>query len=117
MENLTTNKKIGLGCAIALVISGFLPYITIGPITASLMDVAGTSDGSLYLFPLLGIVAAILTFKDKVKVARILFLVSLLLWLLITFSGVLGLEIFKVAGIGLYLLISSSVVGIIFSKE
>jgi|ETNmetMinimDraft_12_1059888.scaffolds.fasta_scaffold291412_1 hypothetical protein len=118
MENLSTNKKIGLGCAIALVISFFLPYISVGAMSASLMDAAELT-AKVWIWPLCGAAAAFLTFKDNVGMARIAFIVSLGFWIYYNFLSEFapGMDILEVAGIGCYLLIASSIGGIVFSKE
>ena len=118
MENLTTNKKIGLACAIGLLVSFFLPYISMMGISVSLMD-ASELQALLWLYPICGAAAAFLTFKGSVGMARIAFIVALGLWIYQNFLGEsgAGTDIFSVAGIGCYLLIASSVAGVIFSKE
>ena len=118
MENLTMNKKIGLACAIVLIISFFLPFISMGSMTVSLMD-AAEATASVWIFPLCGAAAAFLTFKDNVGMARIAFIVSLGFWVYYNFMAEhsVGMDVFEAAGIGLYLLVASSVAGIVFSKE
>jgi len=118
MENLTTNKKIGLACAIGLVISFFLPYISMMGISVSLMDAAEAS-AMVWIWPLCGAAAAFLTFKGSIGMARIAFIAALGFWIYYNFLAEMapGMDILKVAGIGCYLLIASSVAGVIFSKE
>tara|TARA_B110000196_G_C20747746_1_gene476134 strand:- start:68 stop:424 length:357 start_codon:yes stop_codon:yes gene_type:complete len=118
MENLTTNKKIGLACAIALIISFFLPYISEGMMTISLMDMAELT-AKVWIWPLCGAAAAFLTFKDNVGMARIAFIVSLGFWVYFNFLAEFspGMDIFSVAGIGCYLLVASSAIGAVFSKN
>ena len=118
MENLSTNKKIGLACGIGLLISFFLPYASFGPISVSLMDVSEVS-ALVWLFPICGAAAAFLTFKDNVSMARIAFLIALGYFVYVTFleTGGAGMDFFSVAGIGGFLLIASTIAGVIFSKE
>ena len=118
MENLTTNKKIGLACAIVLIISFFLPYVSAGSMSFSLMDAAELT-AKVWIWPLCGAAAAFLTFKDNVGMARIAFIVSLGFWVYYNFMAEhsVGMDVFEAAGIGLYLLVASSVAGIVFSKE
>tara|TARA_B110000196_G_C21006955_1_gene595879 strand:- start:422 stop:778 length:357 start_codon:yes stop_codon:yes gene_type:complete len=118
MENLTTNKKIGLACGIGLLISFFLPFFSVMGMSASLMD-AAEATAIVWIFPLCGVAAAFLTFKDKVGMARIAFLISLGLMIYRVFleEGSPGMDITEVAGIGFYLLIVTSAAGAIFSKE
>ena len=122
MENLTTNKKIGLACAIGLLISFFLPFFSITIMghteSASLMDGAEHS-ALVWIFPLCGAAAAFLTFKDNVGMARIAFIVALgvMMYKIFLEEGSPGMDITEIAGIGFYLLIASSIGGIVFSKE
>jgi hypothetical protein len=118
MESFTTNKKIGLACGIGLIISFFLPYVDAMGISMSLMD-AAEMKADVWVFPLCGAAAAFLTFTDKVGMARIAFIVPLAFWVYGTFidESAGGMDTFDFAGIGMYLLIASSVVGIVFSKE
>ena len=118
MESFTTNKKIGLACGIGLIISFFLPYVDAMGFSMSLMDAAEIT-ANVWIFPLCGAAAAFLTFTDKVGMARIAFIVSLAFWVYYNFitEYSAGMDVFDAAGIGMYLLIVSSAVGIVFSKE
>ena len=118
MENLTMNKKIGLACGIVLIISFFLPFISVMGMSVSLMD-AAEATASVWIFPLCGAAAAFLTFKGKVGMARIAFIVALGMMIYRVFlqDGAPGMDITEMAGIGFYLLIASSIGGIVFSKE
>ena len=84
MENLTTNKKISLACAIGLVISFFLPYLSSNFGGGSLMDAAELT-AKVWIWPLCGAAAAFLTFKDNFGMARIAFIVSLGFWIYYSF--------------------------------
>ena len=118
MENLTTNKKIGLACAIGLVISFFLPYVSLGPLSFSLFDAAALT-AVVWIWPVCGAAAAFLTFKGSVGMARIAFIVSLGFFVYYNFlqEASPGMDFFGGAGIGGYLLVASSIAGMIFSKE
>ena len=118
MENLSTNKKIGLACGIGLLISFFLPYVSVMGLSISLMDATET-EALLWIFPLCGAAAAFFTFKDNVSMARIAFLIALGYFVYGTFlkSGGAGMDFFSVAGIGGYLLVASAIAGVVFSKE
>jgi len=90
-----------------------------GPlVSVSLMDVAAMT-AMVWIFPLCGAAAAFLTFKNKAVMARIAFIIALVVMIYRMFllpEGP-GMEIFDVAGIGFYLLMVTSIVGAIFSKE
>ena len=118
MENLSTNKKIGLACGVALLISFFLPYVSAMGFSFSLMD--GTKlNALLWIFPICGAGAAYLTFKDTVGMARISFLIALGYWVYLNFLADMGagMDFFSAAGIGGYLLVASTIAGVVFSKE
>ena len=125
---MTTNKKISLGAAGAMVLSVFLPYANFGPVSASLFDaiqVDPVSEATLIL--LLSIGALVTAFLDKAKISRIcsgVVLASLLYGLYqmneaATVASKLGVDvsIFDVIGFGLYVTLIASIVGVIFSKD
>jgi len=89
-----------------------------GPMSFSLMDAAELT-AKVWIWPLCGATAAFLTFKDNVGMARIAFIVALGMMIYRVFlqDGAPGMDITEVAGIGFYLLMASSIGGIVFSKN
>ena len=124
------NKKISLAVAGAMLISLFLPFVKLGPAGVSLFD-ALTTDGAqsaeLIGITVLVVAFAVLTFMQKHLFARICSGVILLACLYGAYKmadygsamgGQLGADVnmFSILGIGAYLLLLSSVAGVIFSK-
>ena len=124
------NKKISLAVAGAMLISLFLPFAKFGPVGISLFD-ALTTDGAqsaeLIGITVLVVAFAVLTFMQKHLFARICSGVILLACLYGAYKmadygsamgGQLGEDVnmFSILGIGAYLLLLSSVAGVIFSK-
>jgi len=123
------NKKISLAVAGAMLISLFLPFAKFGPVGISLFD-ALTTDGAqsaeLIGITVLVVAFAVLTFMQKHLFARICSGVILLACLYGAYKmadaqsamGQLGADVnmFSILGIGAYLLLLSSVAGVIFSK-
>lgn len=120
---MTTNKKISLGAAGAMVLSVFLPYANFGPVSASLFDaiqVDPVSEPTLIL--LLSIGALVTAFLDKAKISRIcsgVVLVSMLyvVYKMTQLPGGGDVSIFDFIGFGFYVTIIASIVGVIYSKE
>lgn len=124
---MTKNNKISLAVAGAMLISLFLPFVKMGVISLSLFD-ALTSGGSgeLIAVNILVIAFAVLTFMKKHLIARICSGIILAACLYGAFKmaeaqsglGSLGgdVNLFSILGIGAYLLLLSSVAGVIFSK-
>tara|TARA_B100002052_G_scaffold243242_1_gene228282 strand:- start:333 stop:719 length:387 start_codon:yes stop_codon:yes gene_type:complete len=123
------NKKISLAVAGAMLISLFLPFAKFGPVGISLFD-ALTTDGAqsaeLIGITVLVVAFAVLTFMQKHLFARICSGVILLACLYGAYKmadaqsamGQFGADVnmFSILGIGAYLLLLSSVAGVIFSK-
>ena len=123
------NKKISLAIAGAMLISLFLPFAKFGPVGISLFD-ALTTDGAqsaeLIGITVLVVAFAVLTFMQKHLFARICSGVILLACLYGAYKmadaqsamGQFGADVnmFSILGIGAYLLLLSSVAGVIFSK-
>jgi len=125
------NKKISLGVAGAMLISLFLPFAKLGPMGLSLFDALTTDVMQSYKAELIGITVlvvafAVLTFMQKHLFARICSGVILLACLYGAYKmadaqsamGQFGADVnmFSILGIGAYLLLLSSVAGVIFSK-
>ena len=124
------NKKISLAIAGAMLISLFLPFAKLGPMGVSLFD-ALTTDGGMQSTELIGVTVlvvafAVLTFMEKHLFARICSGIILLACLYGAYKmadagsamGELGADVnmFSILGIGAYLLLLSSIAGVIFSK-
>ena len=127
---MMNNRKISLAIAGAMLISLLLPFVKFGPIGVSIFDAitGGADSAELIGISVLVVAFAVLTFKEKHLYARICSGVILLACLygankmaeaqsLLSQSG-LGEDInmFSLLGIGAYLLLLSSVAGVIFSK-
>jgi hypothetical protein len=127
---MTQNKKIQYGVAAAMLLSMFLPFFDLtipllGSYSPSIFD--GLTDSTLsfsdsYIYTLLIAGFAISTYLEKSIIARICSGLLLLCCLYTfynvgeTFSGTeIGITDFF--GIGAYLLMASSVAGIIYSKK
>ena len=126
--DMSKNKKIALGAAIALILATFLPLISIPMLgSVSLLD-ALTEGGSVegWLIPISALAAAYFVWSDNQKFAKIAFAVPYILFLYNMVANSDGLqmigadgigEIFKVAGIAFYLYLVAPGVGIFFSKD
>ena len=124
---MNKNKKISLGIAGAMIISIFLPFVKLGPIGMSLLD-AVQLNASVELVALLVLIIAfgVLTYMDKHLFAKICSGLVLLALLYGAFKMAdagstasqygADINVFSILGIGAYLLLLSSVAGIIFSK-
>ena len=126
---MTTNKKITLGASAAMVLSVFLPYVTMGTKSASLFDAIQNdpvSEATLIL--LLSIGALVTAFLDKAKISRICSGVVLasLLYGLYKMNEVASMaskmpgvdvSIFDVIGFGLFITLIASILGVVFSKD
>ena len=122
------NKKISLAIAGAMLISLFLPFAKLGPIGVSIFDAitGGGQSAELIGITVLVVAFAVLTFMQKHLFARICSGVILLACLYGAYKmadaqsamGQLGADVnmFSILGIGAYLLLLSSVAGVIFSK-
>jgi len=119
---MNNNKKIRLGIAVAMIISLFMPFVKLGPLSMSLIDVISQKATlELVLITLLVILFGVLTFMDKYLVARICSGIVLLACLYAAFSiadkqSGSNINFFSFLGIGSYLLLLSSIAGVIFSK-
>lgn len=117
---LNKNKKIRLGIAVAMIISLFLPFLKLGALSMSLIDgISQNATLELLLLILMVIVFGVLTFMDKYLGARICSGLVLSVCLYAAFKmASLGIDfnIFSLLGIGAYLLLLSSIAGVIFSK-
>lgn len=101
MENLSMNKKIGLGAGLLMLISCFLAFVGAGEgdnaVSYSMWDMASGSgdlkDSKLvspvhYLYLVLAAGALFFTWTDNFKFARIAFGAVLVLFLIQYFTGV-----------------------------
>ena len=124
---MTKNKKISLGIAAAMVLSIFLPFVKLGILSMSLLDAVQIGESpELILLLILIITFGVLTYMDKHLFARICSVIILLALLYGAYnmadaqSGLSQLDvdinIFKFLGLGAYLLLISSVLGVVFSK-
>jgi len=126
-SSLTKNKIVSLGIAAAMVLSIFLPFFKIGKLNLFLLDIlkAGESPESILLLILI-IAFGVLTFMDKHLFARICSVIILLVLLYGAYNMAddqsilsqfdVDINIFKFLGLGAYLLLISSVLGVVFSK-
>ena len=122
------NKKSSLAIAGAMLISLFLPFAKLGPIGVSIFDAitGGGQSAELIGITVLVVAFAVLTFMQKHLFARICSGVILLACLYGAYKmadaqsamGQFGADVnmFSILGIGAYLLLLSSVAGVIFSK-
>ena len=118
---MTKNKKISLSVAGAMILSVFLPLFKMGGFGISLLDYA--TDGEvpeLIVLLVLIIAFGVLTFMDKHLFARICSVIILLGLFyggnkIPNLSG-LNINVFDILGLGAYLLLLSSIAGVIFSK-
>lgn len=126
------NKKISLAIAGAMLISLFLPIVKIGPLGVSIFDTITAKGGAVSTesigISVLVVAFAVLTFLEKHLFARICsggILLACLYGLMKMADAQSGLEksgfggdvsFFSFLGIGAYLLLLSSVAGVIFSK-
>ena len=122
------NKKISLAIAGAMLISLFLPFAKLGPIGVSIFDAitGGGQSAELIGITVLVVAFAVLTFMQKHLFARICSGVILLACLYGAYKMadaqsamgqfVADVNMFSILGIGAYLLLLSSVAGVIFSK-
>ncbi len=119
---MNKNKKIRLGIAVAMIISLFLPFVKLGPLSVSLIDaMSQAATLELVLLTLMVILFGVLTFMDKYLGARIcsgLVLLACLYAALNIADKQAGTNInaFSFLGIGAYLLLLTSLAGVIFSK-
>ena len=122
------NKKISLSIAGIMVLSIFLPFVKLGMLSMSLLDaVQVNSSPELIGIIVLIIAFGVLTFMDKYLFAKICSGIILMSCLYGAFkiadaqSGLsqinIDVNIFSVLGIGAYLLLLGSIVGVIFSKS
>lgn len=105
----------------------FLPFVKLGPLSVSFLDILSqNATPELLLLTLLIIAFGVLTFIDKYLLARICSGLVLTACLYAAFSMgdkqsqmvSLGgdFNVFSLLGIGAYLLLLSSIAGVIFSK-
>jgi hypothetical protein len=125
---MTTNKKITLGASAVMVLSVFLPYAKMGVFSISLFD-AITEDpvSEPTLILLFAIGAFVSAFLDKEKIARICsgLVLAMMLYAISKLSGAqsdfsqlnVNVNLFKIIGVGAYLTLISSVLGVVFSKK
>lgn len=122
------NKKISLSIVGIMVLSTFLPFVKLGMLSMSLLDaVQVNSSPELIGIIVLIIAFGVLTFMDKYLFAKICSGIILMSCLYGAFkiadaqSGLsqinIDVNIFSVLGIGAYLLLLSSIAGVIFSKS
>lgn len=126
-SSLTKNKIVSLGIAAAMVLSIFLPFFKIGKLNLFLLDIlqAGESPESILLLILI-IAFGVLTFMDKHLFARICSVIILIVLLYGAYNMAdaqsrlsqldVDINIFKLLGLGAYLLLISSVLGVVFLK-
>lgn len=118
MENLSKNKKIAMLSGIIALVACFMPFVSIGALSVTIMGAIEHAP-EVSVFPITAIVAIFFLYKDNFKVAKISFIVSLLVLVYYCFlkDGAIGSDLFDVAGIGFYLIFLSSISGLLFSKE
>tara|TARA_X000001036_G_C20562880_1_gene759217 strand:+ start:48 stop:410 length:363 start_codon:yes stop_codon:yes gene_type:complete len=116
------NRKITLGIAGAMVLSLFLPFVKVMGFGASLFDIATKMPGDNFeLVALIALVIgfAVTTFMGKPAIARICSGLILLACIYSTYkvvdAGAAG--VFEVLAMGAYILVLSSIAGVIFSKS
>lgn len=120
---MTTNKKITLGATAAMVLSVFLPYVTLMGQTPSLFDVIMHEPATKATFvPLFAIGALVTAFLDKAKISRICSGVVLAMMLYALYEmaqlpSVGDISIFDFIGFGFYLTLIASILGVVFSKN
>ena len=120
---MTTNKKITLGAAGAMVLSVFLPYVDMAPYgSASLFDLIMLDPATRATLVLLFAIGALVTaFLDKAKISRICsgVVLAMMLYALYGMTQASGgdVSIFDYIGFGFYVTIIASIVGVIYSKE
>jgi hypothetical protein len=120
---MTTNKKITLGASAAMVLSVFLPYMTMGPESASLFDVIMHDPATKVTLVLLFAIGALVTaFLDKAKISRICsgVVLAMMLYALYEMTQLPSLgdvSVFDFIDFGFYVTIIASIVGVIFSKD
>ena len=124
---MNNNKKIRLGIAGAMLLCIFLPFAKMGILSASLLDLV-QADANLETVALLVLIIAfgVLTYMDKHLFAKICSGLVLLALLYGAFQMAdaqsaasqfgADVNVFSILGLGAYLLLLSSVAGIIFSK-
>lgn len=126
-SSLTKNEIVSLGITTTMVLSIFLPFFKIGKLNLFLLDIlqSGESPESILLLILI-IAFGVLTFMDKHLFARICSVIILLVLLYGAYNMAddqsilsqfdVDINIFKFLGLGAYLLLISSVLGVVFSK-
>ena len=126
--DMSNNKKIALGAAIALIAATFLPLISVPPFGSMSLLNALTEGGSVdgWLIPISALAAAYFVWSDNQKFAKIAFAVPYILFLYNIIANSDGLQmigsdgisaIFEVAGIAFYIYLVAPGVGIFFSKD
>ena len=120
MGNL--NKKIALAAAVLMLISFFLPFISFMGLVSISMMTALKEFGEAYellVFPICALVAIFFIYKDTYSLAKIAFIIPLLIILYYTFmkEEIPVSEVFEYASTGFYTSILSSIVGFLFSKK
>ena len=126
--DMSKNKKIALGAAIALIAATFLPLISIPRFgSVSLLD-ALTEGGPVesWLILISALAAAYFVWSDNQKFAKIAFAVPCIMFLYNMVANSDGLQmigadgigdLLEYAGIAFYLYLVAPGVGIFFSKD
>ena len=118
MSKYPKNKLISYLSVLLLFISCFLPLSSYSINIFELAKV--TKQYVILLLPLVSIILFYLIYLDYLKVARIVFALSLLpfilsiLYLMIMVE--INIEMFSMIGLGFYLILLSLVLGLIFTK-
>jgi hypothetical protein len=118
MEDFSKNKKIAMASAVIALVACFMPFVSFMGLSVTVMGAIEHAAEALF-FPVTAVVAMFFLYKNNFKLARISFLVTLLVIIYSSFlkDGAPADKIFDVAGIGFYLILFSSISGVLFSKE
>lgn len=114
MENMSKNQKIAMGSGLLMIISLFMPFMSFGPISASLM---GTGSFHAYVFLALGAAGLFFNYKTDTTKAKYSYLGAIGWFILWVFINESGTKVFSFAAIGFYLLIISMVVSYMYTNK
>ena len=111
---MSKNQKIAMGAGLLMIISLFLPFMSFGPISTSLM---GAGSFHAYVFLALGGAGLFFNYKSDTTKAKYSYLAAIgwfVLWIFINESGT---KVFNFAAIGFYLMIASMVVSYMYTNK
>ena len=119
MRTLFSNKVIAMLSAFMLFIACFLP---LSSYSINLFEVAKiTKQYLILILPLVSILLLFLLYLDYFKVARVIFVISLLPFILsllyVMIMKDVDVAMFGYIGVSFYLMIISLILGLVFSKE